>query len=164
MKYLLLVLAALLLPGASYAQAVGASATSNSGGNTVGAGGTVKTGAEVSSVQVTNISGEGQSSIYIKTDVNGAVHEETIIDASGVVDVSIEADGSKAQVEIRQGNPAAVVKKVYDTSVPASITTISSTTGASSTISGTVVSEPPRATGIIQSIFAWLGTIFSFWL
>jgi hypothetical protein len=128
--------------------------SSDTGGNYAGPGGSVTTGSAQSLVHVTNTNGQGSSTVYIKTEVNGAVHEETV-SGGGQVDVSVKATPKQTQVEIKKG-AGAVVKKIIDTAA-------SSTAGASATASTTASTTVPVYTpGIIAKIFSWLGSLFSF--
>ncbi len=110
---ILTTLAILSLPGMAYAHIESStSAVSNTGGNTVGAGGTVTTGNAVSSVQVSNTSSQGtsSSSIYIRTEANGVVHEETVHSNDEHTDVLVETTPAGTEIEVRKGTPPTVVK------------------------------------------------------
>lgn len=86
------------------------SASSETGGNVVGPGGKVETGNTSSSVTTTNISGKSSSSIYIKTDTNGVVHEETHTSDSSNVQVSVEATPKATVVDVKEGADAKVIQ------------------------------------------------------
>jgi hypothetical protein len=87
------------------------SASSNTGGNTAGPGGVVRTGGASASVSTTNAHGTSTSSVYIKTDANGTVHEESYESASGDVSVSVQSTPKETVIETKQG-AAPAVKKV----------------------------------------------------
>jgi hypothetical protein len=95
------------------------SASSNTGGNAVGPGGVVKTGGASASVSATNAHGTSTSSVYIKTDANGVVHEESYDSASGDVSVSVQSTPKETVIETREGAAPAVKKTVPAPSRPA---------------------------------------------
>lgn len=99
------------LPAMAHAQIYShTTATADSGGNVAGPGGTVTTGNSSASVQVhTTTSSSGTSSVYIKTDVNGTVHEETV-PTRGATDVSVEATPTKTTTDVKEGTPPTVVR------------------------------------------------------
>ncbi len=150
----LLSLVVISLPGMAHAQIYShTTASSNSGGNTVGAGGTVTTGNAVSSVQVSNTGSQGtsSSSIYIRTEANGVVHEETIHSDNTHADVSVETTPKGTQIEVREGTPPKVVRQEF----------ISATTSPSTTQSEAATSTEAPAAGLgaqivltVQSFFA----------
>ncbi len=151
---LLTTLAVLSLPGMAYAYIdSNTSAVSNTGGNVAGPGGTVTTGSAVSSVQVSNTSSHGtsSSSIYIRTEANGTVHEETFAGSGGNTDVSVETTPKGTQIEVREGTPPKVVRQEF----------ISASTSSSTTQSEAATSTGAPAAGLgaqivlaVQSFFA----------
>lgn len=108
------------------------SATSDTGGNGAGQGGTVTTGASSASVQVQTLSGSagGTSTVRIKTVTNGKKYEETFTRPAGSIGVSVVATSSG--YETRVWEPG--------------------TSGATST-------TPVR---FIERISSWFARIFSF--
>lgn len=110
-KLLISVLVLTSLPAMAHAQINShTSASANSGGNMVGPGGNVVTGDESASVQVTtNTSSSGTSSVYIKTDVNGDVHEEAV-EVRGATNVKVEAVPAKTTIQVQEGTPPTTVK------------------------------------------------------
>lgn len=99
------------LPVMAHAQIYSyASASSNSGGNAAGPGGRVETGGASASVSTSNIDGTSGSSVYIKTNANGAVHEESYTTPSGDVSVSVQSTPKETVIEAREGTAPAVKK------------------------------------------------------
>ncbi len=132
------------------------SASSNSGGNVVGQGGTVTTGDSSASVQVSNTksSGSSSSSIYIKTEANGTVHEETIHSSDAHTDVSVETTHAGTKIQVREGTPPVVVKHQV---VAASGTAATSTVGAEATTTPEVPAGlASQIVLAVQSFFAGL--------
>lgn len=114
-KLLASLVIALSLPAMSHAQIYSnTSASSNSGGNTVGPGGSVRTGDSSASVSTSNSSASGasSSSIRIRTTVNGEAHEESFTSDSGDVSVSVQSTPEETVVETREGSAPAVKKVI----------------------------------------------------
>lgn len=159
MHYFVAILALILAPALASAHGSvqsSVSATSNSGGNVVGPGGKVETGNSSASANVSSsVSGSSSSSVYIKTNANGTVHEETYSSQSGQIDVSVQATPKETKVEVREGGQ--VIKQE---TVPAAA---EAAANASSSASTTVAAEAGTAApqGILQKIFALLGSLFS---
>lgn len=108
------------LPAMAHAQIYShTSASSNTGGNVVGPGGKVITGNESASVRVSNTSAQGtsSSSVYIKTEVNGTVHEETVA-TRGAMSVSVEATPAKTTIKVQEGTPPITVRSYVAGPVP----------------------------------------------
>lgn len=155
MKYPITIIAILLVPALVSANTVqsSVSATSNSGGNVVGSGGSVTTGNSSASVNVSSsVSGSSSSSVYIQTNANGTVHEETYTSESGQIDVSVEATPEEAKVEVRDGT------KVIKQETVAAGEAVNASSSASTTVAVETEAEPM---GILQKIFALLGSLFN---
>lgn len=140
-------------------------ATSSTGGNAAGPGTVVRTGDAYASSNVSIISsGEGTSTIDIRTNVNGRVREEhrEVSGQNGAqVEVSVVATSGPAQVTVRVATPATStagapwIKKLFGW-VPKP--PVVATTSASTTVEG------PRARAsvhIITRISAWFRSFWS---
>jgi hypothetical protein len=106
---------ALSLPAMAHAQIYSnTSASSNSGGNVVGPGGSIRTGDSSASVSASNSSASGtsSSSIRIRTTVNGEAHEESFTSGSGDVSVSVRSTPKETVIETREGTAPAVKKVI----------------------------------------------------
>lgn len=114
MRTIIAITAVLLVPGLAAASIEShTSASSQTGGNVVGPGGTVKTGDASASVTTSSsASGSSSSSYYIKTDINGQVHEEHHTSNTGDVSVSVQATPTETIVETREGASGAVKRTV----------------------------------------------------
>lgn len=123
-------------------------AVSNSGGNTVGQGGTVTTGDASASVHVTTTNGEGSSTVYIKTEANGEVHEETLT-AEKKIDVSVVSTPAKTEVTVQRDSEPVQ-------------TTVSSAGAATSSASTTVALSIAQPQSIFALVSAWFGSLFGF--
>ena len=148
----------LLIPGLAAADIKSStSASSESGGNVLGPGGKVTTGGASASVSTSNTSGSSSSSVYIKTDANGVVHEETYTTNKSTVDVSVQTMPQGSEIEVREGVPPTVVR--HEVVVASSSTeSASGTANASAT---TTPQEPGIGLGaqivlVVQSIFMGL--------
>ena len=114
-KLLATLLVALSLPAMAHAQIYSnTSASSNSGGNAAGPGGSVRTGDSSASVSASNSSASGtsSSSIRIRTTVNGDSHEESFTSDSGDVSVSVQSTPEETVIETREGSAPAVKKVI----------------------------------------------------
>lgn len=113
MKFAPGILAMLLVPGLAAAHIESnTSASSVTGGNIVGPGGVVTTGGASASVSTTNISGKSSSSVYIKTDANGVVREESHTSSANDVSVTVQSTPQGTVVETREGSAPAVRRVV----------------------------------------------------
>ncbi len=120
------------------------SASSQTGGNTVGPGGVVSTGATSASVSTSNVSGSSTSSIYIKTNANGEVHEETYTSTSSNVEVRVQATPKATTVDIKdEANGKVIEQRV----IPAA--DVSTEPGASTSVA---VAEPASTTPVKEEL------------
>lgn len=159
MRFLIGITAVLLLPSLAAADIKSStSASSESGGNYAGPGGTVHTGSASASVSTSNVSGSSSSTFYIKTDAGGVVREESHTSGSADVHVSVQATPDEVIVETREGS-APAVRRV----TPAQADTGTASSAAATTTQTDATSSPAGALGLgtqivltIQSFFAGL--------
>lgn len=167
MRYLAPALVIALLPLLAHGQIKSSvSAEADSGGNTVGPGGTIETGDERASTYVKNtVQGTSTNSVYIRTETKGEVHEETI-EEPGPVQVSVRATPAQTQVEIKKGNPLETVKKVVDTNPVALGATVqaqnSVATTAPEVVEAVQTAIEQRIQNVINNIVAWFRGLFRF--
>ena len=140
------------------------SASSQTGGNVVGAGGNVETGDASASVTTSNVSGKSSSSVYIKTDVNGVVYEESHSSDSGDVSVEVTSIPAGVVVETREGASAPVRRTV--TEVPATLRSdieppMEATSSAQATSTLTTEEEAGLGTQIVLAVQSFFAGLFS---
>lgn len=141
-KLLITTAVALALPAlASATITSNTSASSESGGNIVGPGGKVETGASSASVSTSNVSGHSTSSIYIKTTVDGEVHEETYTSNSSSVDVSVKTTPKATTVDVQEAG-----ERTRHEVVPASAPISAQSAATTSATTTATTSEPEQAT------------------
>lgn len=88
---------ALLISGTAHAASIksSVSAEADSGGNTVGSGGTVVTGNESASVEThTVVGGSEPATVHVEVEANGVRHEETYTSDTGNIEVHIATSSS----------------------------------------------------------------------
>lgn len=127
---------ALALPAVASAHITSnTSASSQTGGNVVGPGGKVTTGDTSASVSTSNVSGHSTSEVYIKTNTDGEVHEETHTSSASSVGVSVQASPMGTTVEVHEDGEThrTEIPASAAVSVDAAATATASTTGASTT-------------------------------
>jgi hypothetical protein len=95
------------------------SASSNTGGNAVGPGGIIETGGASASVSASSARGSSNSSVYIRTNANGTVREESYTSSSTDVSVSVESTPKETVIETREGAAPAVRKVIPASPKPA---------------------------------------------
>ncbi|HEY4502082.1 MAG TPA: hypothetical protein VJJ20_03400 [Candidatus Paceibacterota bacterium] len=134
------------------------SASSNTGGNVVGQGGTVTTGDAVSSVQVSNTSAQGtsSSSVYIKTEANGVVHEETYTSDKADTSVRVETTPKGSTIEVREGTPPTVVRQEFIYASTSSSTAADSGTSTEASAVASTEGLGVRIILAVQNFFAGL--------
>ncbi len=145
-------------------------ATSSTGGNVVGPGTVVRTGDAYASSNVTVVSsGQGSSTIEIRTNTNGHVVEERR-DVSGQngahVQVSVTATSGPAQVEVRVTPPTASttdslswVKRLFGWSPKPQVVSTTTVSASSSVDSG---ARAQASVNIVTRISTWFSSFFSF--
>lgn len=157
-------LIALALPLAASADIQSStSASSNTGGNVVGPGGKVLTGSVSASASVTNMSGQSTSSVYIKTNSDGEVEEQSYTSNSSHVQVSVDSTPTGTTVHVGEGSPAkTVVNKTVSAGTKLEVVVpgmSSSSVTAAATTSTTI--EPAS---LIDKLFDWIGGLFGWFI
>jgi hypothetical protein len=146
------------LPALAHAQIYSSvSASSDSGGNTVGSGGKIITGDSSASVQVTtNTSSSNTSDVQIRTSVNGTMHEETA-STKGATSVKVMATPQKTTIHVTEGTPPVVVKhEVVAASSEASASTSAGEPWATTTLREAEAGFGARLVLSIQNFFTGL--------
>lgn len=141
-------------------------ATSSTGGNVAGPGVVVRTGDSYASSNVTIVSsGEGSSTVDIRTNVNGRVREEhrEVSGQNGArVEVNVTATSSPTAVEVRVTPPMASttsgiswIQKLFGWTPkpPAATTTASSSVG---------VHNDQASAGVFVRMSSWFKGFWSF--
>lgn len=143
-------------------------ATSSTGGNVAGPGTVVRTGNAYASSNVTVVSsGQGTSTIDIRTETNGQVREvrREVSSNDARVEVSVTATSGPAKVEVRVSPPAATstsswFKRLFSWGERPHVatTTTASTTASSSAQIGT---QNAASATVFTRINAWFKSFFS---
>jgi len=165
-KLILTTMVALTLPALASADISShTSASSQTGGNMVGPGGKVETGSASASVTTSNVKGSSTSSVYIKTNANGEVYEETHTSNSSSVDVSVQATPKATTIDVREGAKPTVQKVI-----PVSGSVSGEVVATTSVATGEPATTTPKAEGLsvaativlaVQSFFAGIFSWFS---
>jgi len=159
---ILLSLIIVSVPAMAHAQIYSnTSASSNSGGNVVGPGGTVTTGDSSASVQVTtNTSSSNTSTIEIKTNVNGVVHEESRT-TTGATNVEVVATPAQTTIKIQEGTPPVTVKHEVVTAAGSSSAASASNTATTTPYATTSPQEPGLGAQIVLAVQSFLAGLLS---
>lgn len=139
-------------------------ATSSTGGNVAGPGAVVRTGDAYASSNVTVVSsGEGTSTVDIRTNVNGRVIEErrVVPSANGTqVQVSVTATSGPAQVEVHVAPATASttasvswIKKLFSWGPKSPV--------ATTTASSSETSKDQTSASVFVRINAWFSSFWS---
>ncbi len=148
-------------------------ASSDSGGNSVGPGGTIVTGSESASTYSTTIERAGSASVRIRTDINGTVHEQVPGDANRVqvsvwaapeafaTTVTTSSIQSTPKKSVPIPLPPPVVKKVVPTPAAPYVGSASTSTVAATVAPAMPVVPEPQS--IIAQVTAALSWLFSWW-
>jgi hypothetical protein len=172
MPYTLLILLAIAsLPAMANAQIYSqSSASSNSGGNVAGPGGAIETGGASASVTTSNAGGTSNSSVYIRTQANGVVHEESYTSSSSEIGVSVRSTPKGTVIETSEGGAPAVRRVIPASAEPAqgredaqaraeATSSASPGAAASSTAAGAGIGLGAKIIlsieGFLSSLFRW---------
>jgi hypothetical protein len=126
-------------------------ASSDTGGNVVGPGGTIVTGSESASVQVRNVVG-GTSSVQITTEVNGQVRQESF-SADKKLEVTVTATPERTETRVIRDERPAEVRVHTNAAADVQSASVASRTPL-------LALEAPSIIDHIAGFFDWLLSLF----